>query len=46
MQKKEYQRPTIDVVELRQQQQLLAGSPLDATRNDYGVANEDTWENN
>lgn len=26
MKKKEYQRPTIDVVELRQQQHLLAGS--------------------
>ncbi len=26
MQKKEYQRPTVDVVELKQQQHLLAGS--------------------
>ena len=46
MKRKEYESPTIDVVELKQQQHLLAGSPLDATRNDYGVANEDTWENN
>ena len=38
MQKKEYQSPTIDVVELRQQQQLLAGSnpaPNSASIDDY-----------
>ena len=34
MQKKEYQSPTIDVVELKQQQQLLAGSDVSATMND------------
>ena len=28
MKRKEYERPTIDVVELKQQQQLLAGSGL------------------
>lgn len=28
MRKKEYERPTIDIVKLKQQQQLLAGSGL------------------
>ena len=45
MKKKEYERPTMDVVEVKQQAQLLAGS-VGASRGDYGVANEDTWENN
>ena len=43
MKKKEYERPTMDVVEVKQQAQLLAGS-VGASRGDtYGVANEDTW---
>ena len=44
MKRKEYERPTIDVVKLQQQQHLLAGSPLDATRNGYGDAEELDWE--
>ena len=38
MKKKEYERPTMEVVELQQQQQLLAGSnpaPNSATIDDY-----------
>lgn len=43
MKKKEYERPTMQVFEVKQQPQLLAGS-VGASRGDYGVANEDTWE--
>jgi hypothetical protein len=42
MRKKQYQRPTAQVVELKQQQHLLAGS-LTSERNDYGDPIEDTW---
>ena len=40
MQKKEYQSPTIDVVELKQQQQLLAGSVQGDRNNPYGDPEE------
>ena len=44
MRKKDYQKPAMDVVEVKQQAQLLAGS-VGATRGeDYGNAIEDTWE--
>ncbi len=43
MKKKEYEKPAMQVVQLKQQAQLLAGS-VGASRGDYGVANEDTWE--
>ena len=43
MKKKEYERPTMQVVQLKQQPQLLAGS-VDATRNGYGDAEELEWE--
>ena len=42
MKKKEYERPTMQVVQLKQQSQLLAGS-VGAGRGDYGVAIEETW---
>ena len=42
MRKKQYQRPTAQVVELKQQQHLLAGS-LTSERNDYGDPIDDTW---
>ena len=45
MKRKKYEVPTMDVVEVKQQAQLLAGS-VGASRGDYGVANEDTWEEN
>lgn len=42
--KKKFEKPEIRVIELQQQQQLLAGS-VGATRDeDYGNAIEDTWE--
>ena len=34
MKRKEYEKPTAEVVELKQQQQLLAGSQLDGQMND------------
>ena len=40
MKKKEYQSPTIDVVELKQQQHLLAGSDVSATMD--GTFTEET----
>ena len=43
MKKKEYEKPTMQVVQLKQQPQLLAGS-VDATRNGYGDAEELIWE--
>ena len=42
MKRKEYLSPTVDVVELKQQQHLLAGS-LTSERDDYGDVNTDTW---
>ena len=42
MKRKDYQSPTMDVVELKQQQQLLAGS-LTSERDDYGDPIDDTW---
>ena len=42
MKKKEYERPTMQVVEVNQQLTLLSGS-VGASRGDYGVAMEDTW---
>jgi len=42
--KKKYEKPSMQVFELKQQPQLLAGS-LGATRDDvYGTAIEETWE--
>ena len=42
MNKKDYEKPTMRVVQLKQQSQLLAGS-VGATRDGYGTAIEDTW---
>ena len=44
MKKKEYERPTMQVVHLKGQQQLLAGSVAGVRQEDYGVAFEDIWE--
>ena len=41
MKKKEYERPTMDVVEVKQQAQLLAGSNGQAGVQDYNWTNED-----
>ena len=43
MNKKDYEKPTMRVVELKQQSQLLAGS-VEASRGDYGIANGDVTE--
>ena len=40
MRKKEYERPTIDIVKLKQQQQLLAGSGSNAGVTDYTVEDQ------
>ena len=44
MNKKDYEKPTMTVVELRNRTQLLAGSVVDATRYDYGNANSEVIE--
>ena len=41
MKKKDYQKPTMQVVMLKQQQQLLAGSGVQSMRSGYGEANDD-----
>ncbi len=41
MKKKEYLRPSVEVVELRQQQQLLAGSAGQAGVQNYTWQSED-----
>ncbi len=43
MKRKNYERPTMQVVKLEQTCQILAGS-VEANRSGYGDANEDTWE--
>ena len=40
MKRKDYEKPTTQVVELQQRTMLLTGSGVVATRNDYGVAND------
>ena len=44
MKRKKYDVPTMDVVEVKQQVQLLAGSGVESTRLEYGTAVEETWE--
>jgi uncharacterized membrane protein YecN with MAPEG domain len=47
MNKKAYQKPTMQIVKLRQQTRLLTGSdPVGVTagRTSYGTATEYTWE--
>ena len=39
MKRKDYEKPTTQVVELQQRTMLLTGSVVDATRDDYGEAN-------
>ena len=43
MRRKEYEVPTMDVVEVKQQAQLLAGSVGVSRGDTYGDAIEDTW---
>ena len=42
MKKKDYQKPTMQVVKLQHKCQILAGS-LTSVRDDYGDAIEQTW---
>ncbi len=44
MKKKQYERPTMLVVELKQRPQLLAGSGVYGSREDYGEPEEWNWE--
>ena len=43
MKKKDYQRPTMQVVKLQQQTHLMAGSGVQSMRSGYGSAQEQTW---
>ena len=43
MKKKDYEKPTMQVVEVRQQQQLLAGSNANASIPNYDLENEEDW---
>ena len=43
MKRKKYDVPTMQIVEVKQQMQLLAGS-VEATRSGYGDAEEFDWE--
>ena len=42
--KKVYKRPTMNVVKLKQQQQLLSGSGVKSMRSSYGEAQVETWD--
>ena len=44
MKRKDYQKPTMQVVMMKQQQQLLAGSGVQSMRSGYGEAQEEDWE--
>lgn len=44
MKRKNYIKPTMCVVNLKQQGHLLTGSDLSATRRGYDSEDEETWE--
>ena len=44
MKRKDYQKPTMQVVMLKQQQQLLTGSGVQSMRSGYGEAQEEEWD--
>ncbi len=44
MKRKDYQKPTMKVVKLQHQCQILAGSGEGAMRSGYGTAVEETWD--
>lgn len=44
MKRKDYQKPTMQVVMMKQQQQLLAGSGVQSMRSGYGEAQEEDWK--
>ena len=41
MKRKDYQKPTMNIVKLQQQTHLMTGSGVQSTRPDYGKANND-----
>ena len=43
MKRKDYQKPTMRGVLLKQQSHILAGSNVRAMRSGYGAAEEQTW---
>ena len=44
MKKKDYQKPTMQVVKLQQQTHLMAGSGVQSMRSGYGEAQEEEWD--
>ena len=44
MKKKDYQKPTMNIVKLQQQTHLMAGSGVQSMRSGYGEAQEETWD--
>ena len=44
MKRKDYQKPTMNVVQLQHQTHLLAGSCVQSMRSGYGEAQVDTWD--
>ena len=44
MEKMNYSKPTMQVVQLQQRCHILAGSGVEANRSSYGAANEQTWD--
>ena len=44
MKRKDYQKPTMQVVKLQHQAQLLQASGTQSMRSDYGEAQEYVWE--
>ena len=46
MNKRQYQKPTMKIVQLQHQCHILSGSSsVGAVRSGYGAANTDTWGN-
>ena len=44
MKRKDYQKPTMNIVQLQQQTHLMAGSGVQSMRSGYGNANSDVEE--
>ena len=44
MKKKDYQKPTMQVVKLQHQTHLLQASGVQSMRSGYGEAQEEDWE--
>ena len=44
MKRKDYQKPTMNIVKLQQQTHLMTGSGVQSMRSGYGEAQEEDWE--